>query len=142
MIQHTQTIFRLLPMNCLSAFDCFAELALKGLNAPYWLQVCKFAEKELFSLELSYSLQNNYFSKRISEHSKVFTSDSTIKKNHLLAPVLNRKLFQLILAHFIFKPQHYLLILLFLSCWNFTYFLNVHLIALAFYLINQMGFMN
>ena len=31
MVKHTQTICRLLPMNCLSVFDYFVGLALKGL---------------------------------------------------------------------------------------------------------------
>ena len=32
MVKHTQKIRRLLPTNCLSAFDHFVLLALKGLN--------------------------------------------------------------------------------------------------------------
>ena len=32
MVKHTQTIRRLLPKNCLSVFDYFMGLALKGLN--------------------------------------------------------------------------------------------------------------
>ena len=32
MVKHTQIIRRLLPTNCLSAFDHFVVLALKGLN--------------------------------------------------------------------------------------------------------------
>ena len=31
MVEYTQTIRRLLPMNCLSVFDHFAGLALEGL---------------------------------------------------------------------------------------------------------------
>ena len=31
MVEHTQTIGRLLPTNCLSVFDHFITLALKGL---------------------------------------------------------------------------------------------------------------
>ena len=31
MVKHTQTICRLLPTNCLSVFDYFVRLALKGL---------------------------------------------------------------------------------------------------------------
>ena len=31
MVKHTQTIRRLLPTNCLSVFDHFVGLALKGL---------------------------------------------------------------------------------------------------------------
>ena len=34
MVKHTQTIRRLLPMNCLSMFDRFMGLALEGLR-PY-----------------------------------------------------------------------------------------------------------
>ena len=33
MVKHTQTIRRLLPMNCLSVFDYFVGLALKGLTS-------------------------------------------------------------------------------------------------------------
>ena len=32
MVRYTQTICRLLPMNCLSVFDHFVGLALKGLR--------------------------------------------------------------------------------------------------------------
>ena len=32
MVKHTQTIHQLLPTNCLSVFDHFVGLALKGLN--------------------------------------------------------------------------------------------------------------
>ena len=32
MVKHTQKICRLLPTNCLSVFDHFARLTLKGLN--------------------------------------------------------------------------------------------------------------
>ena len=32
MVKHTQKICRLLPTNCLSVFDHFAGLTLKGLN--------------------------------------------------------------------------------------------------------------
>ena len=33
-VKHTQAIRWLLPTNCLSVFDHFAELALKGLRKP------------------------------------------------------------------------------------------------------------
>ena len=33
MVKHTQTIRRLLPTNCLSVFDHFVGLALKGLTS-------------------------------------------------------------------------------------------------------------
>ena len=32
MVKHTETIFRQQPMNCLSVFDLFVGLALKGLT--------------------------------------------------------------------------------------------------------------
>ena len=32
MVKHTQTICRLLPTNCLTVFDHFVRLPLKGLN--------------------------------------------------------------------------------------------------------------
>ena len=34
MVKHTQTICRQQPPNCLSVFDHFVGLALKGLNFP------------------------------------------------------------------------------------------------------------
>ena len=34
MVKHTQTICQLLPTNCLSVFDHFKELALKGYIEP------------------------------------------------------------------------------------------------------------
>ena len=34
MVKHTQTIRRLLPTNCLNAFDHFVGLMFKGLNTP------------------------------------------------------------------------------------------------------------
>ena len=56
MVKHTQTIRRLLPMNCLSVFDHFANLALKGLmvvtfvlvsNMYLRIQLVKFVEDSL-----------------------------------------------------------------------------------------------
>ena len=35
MVKHPQTFRRLLPMNCLSVFDHFVGLALKGLMVVY-----------------------------------------------------------------------------------------------------------
>ena len=35
MVKHIQTIRRLLPKNCLSVFDHFVGLALKGLTIRY-----------------------------------------------------------------------------------------------------------
>ena len=37
MVKHSQAIRRLLPTNCLSVFDHFVGLALKGLRAT---QIC------------------------------------------------------------------------------------------------------
>ena len=36
MVKHTQTIHRQQPMNCLSVFNHFENLALKGLNCRTW----------------------------------------------------------------------------------------------------------
>ena len=38
MVKHTPTIRRLLPTNCLSVYDHFMGLTLKGLKLKYWLQ--------------------------------------------------------------------------------------------------------
>ena len=40
MVKHTQTIRRLFPMKCLSVFDHFVGLALKGLNNSYLILSC------------------------------------------------------------------------------------------------------
>ena len=37
MVKHTQTIRRLMPTNCLSVFDHFVGLALKGFTKAQWL---------------------------------------------------------------------------------------------------------
>ena len=37
MVKHTQNIRRLLPTNCLSMFDHFKGLALKGLSLEEWI---------------------------------------------------------------------------------------------------------
>ena len=37
MVKHTQKIRRLLPMNCLSVFDHFVGLAVKGLKMSHFL---------------------------------------------------------------------------------------------------------
>ena len=43
MVKHSQTIRRLLPTNCLSAFDHFVGLVLKGLKRELE-QVVKYAQ--------------------------------------------------------------------------------------------------
>ena len=48
MVKHTQTIRRLLPTNCLSMFDYFVGLALKGL----YLMSCHKEEKYHWSKQL------------------------------------------------------------------------------------------
>ena len=48
MVKHTQTIRRELPTNCLSVFDHFVKLALKGLKLNRYLLVLSF--KELYSV--------------------------------------------------------------------------------------------
>ena len=44
MVKHTQTIRQLLPTNCLSVFDHFVQLALKGLKY-LWSFVNNMQEK-------------------------------------------------------------------------------------------------
>ena len=41
MVKHTQTIRWLLPTNCLSVFDHFVELALKGLKGAIHFSPCQ-----------------------------------------------------------------------------------------------------
>ena len=43
MVKHTQTIRRLLPTNCLSVFDHFVWLALKGLMSERILVIASKA---------------------------------------------------------------------------------------------------
>ena len=40
MVKHTQAIRWLQPMNCLSMFDHFVELALKALSSTKYRQIC------------------------------------------------------------------------------------------------------
>ena len=47
MVKHTQTIRRLLPTYCLSVFDHFAGLALKGLNKKAFTKKGKKRQKKL-----------------------------------------------------------------------------------------------
>ena len=44
MVKHTQTIRRLLPTNCLSVFDYFVGLALKGLNGTNFISLVCFCQ--------------------------------------------------------------------------------------------------
>ena len=83
MVKHTQTIRRLLLTNCLSVFDHFIGLALKGLRdiAKYTLKLV--AKNTLYDLKIfhaqsqSTAAENNFFysvyfegllKKKISEH--------------------------------------------------------------------------
>ena len=63
MVKHTQTICRLLPTNCLSVFNHFVSLALKGLMFPTVLQESKpkLFEALLTSLAHEKFLRNSIF---------------------------------------------------------------------------------
>ena len=45
MFKHTQTIRRLLPTNCLSMFDHFVGLVLKGLKSLLLLAIARKSAK-------------------------------------------------------------------------------------------------
>ena len=47
MVKHTQTIRRQLPKNCLSVFDHFVELGLKGLTVKVNLLPITFPTTQL-----------------------------------------------------------------------------------------------
>ena len=51
MVKHTQTIRRLLPTNCLCAFDSFVGLALKGLI---------MSSVQLIFMEVDFSMPEKY----------------------------------------------------------------------------------
>ena len=55
MVKHTQAIRRLLPTNCLSVFEHFVKLALKGLNkhAPCKKKQARRNQMPFFNKELS-----------------------------------------------------------------------------------------
>ena len=53
MVKHTQIIRRVLPTNCLSVFDCFVGLALKGLNS--------MQQQDIFSKELAIFQMVRYY---------------------------------------------------------------------------------
>ena len=48
MVKHAQTVRRLLPTNCLSVFEHFMGLALKGLTTYFLLDKCSFNPKFFF----------------------------------------------------------------------------------------------
>ena len=60
MVKHTQTIRRLLPTNCLSVFDHFVGLALKGLKA--WVDKLTVLKLRIIIIILP-SGQLEYFSR-------------------------------------------------------------------------------
>ena len=86
MVKHTQTIRRLLPMNCLSVFDYFVGLALKGLKTLqklirknlcigiFFIKVakpaCNFVNKEtlaqVFLCEFCKSFKSTYLIKHFT----------------------------------------------------------------------------
>ena len=72
MAKHTQTIRRLLPTNCLSAFEHLMELLLKQAASKIWTcakpvrgQACNFMKKEtqaqLFSYEFCEIFKKTFF---------------------------------------------------------------------------------
>ena len=52
MVKHTQTICRQLPKNCLSVFDHFVELMLKGLSTYFPTATYYFGASEHFYLQI------------------------------------------------------------------------------------------
>ena len=50
-VKHTQTIRRLLPTSCLSVFDHFVGLALKGFSDQGW-QLKRLSESSLLILKI------------------------------------------------------------------------------------------
>ena len=73
MVKHTQTICRLLPTNCLSVFDHFVGLALKGLNCEKLTYddmavLCKCVNGVIymkFYIYMSREIKNKKIEKRI-----------------------------------------------------------------------------
>ena len=59
MVKHTQTIVGKLPTNCLSIFDHFVGLALKGLVVFIWIKQCQFISMP--GLYISNLLSNHKF---------------------------------------------------------------------------------
>ena len=62
MVKHIQTIRRLLPTSCLSVFDHFVDMALKGLitrltfKSPYrrtWSNFANINKNMLFQIKVS-----------------------------------------------------------------------------------------
>ena len=62
MVKHTQTIRRLLPMNCLTVFDHFVELALEGLreNDLVSYQYMYYIYKIILCLHLDINYNKSY----------------------------------------------------------------------------------
>ena len=67
MIKHVQTICRVLPTNCLSVFDHFVGLALKGLHTSLtWILYWEFYKKfraAIFKNDYARHLGNTFHDK-------------------------------------------------------------------------------
>ena len=73
MVRHTQTIRHLLPMNCLSVFDHFLGLALKGLRAHFmyfwtitWTKTQTYCKTILKIIINTYWLKNDTWLKKLA----------------------------------------------------------------------------
>ena len=53
MVKHTQTIHRQQPTNCLSVFDHFVGVALKGLNTPLKVMQYLLQKDVVFLFQIS-----------------------------------------------------------------------------------------
>ena len=69
MIKNTQTIRQQQPMNCLSVFDHFVGLAVKGLNSIF-LKTGKFRHINLFWITNSRIYRENYLNQFVKYSSK------------------------------------------------------------------------
>ena len=70
MVKHTQTIRRKQPTNCLSVFDHFVGLVLKGIRSNktvseslnnYVKKWSKFLKKQIYVCAICYCLFNIFF---------------------------------------------------------------------------------
>ena len=69
MIKNTQTIRQQQPMNCLSVFDNFVGLAVKGLNSIF-LKIGKFRHINFFWITNSRIYRENYLNQFVKYSSK------------------------------------------------------------------------
>ena len=85
MVKHTQKIRRLLPTNCLSVFEHFVGLALKGLNQTDWVLIKLIRRKMLLAKNIGIHLISACDGKQLI----ILIIDNSDFKNFLFRRMIN-----------------------------------------------------